>query len=139
MGIEVPLKNSAAPLAAIQRPIVKQMLARIRRPEETELSPEHVPARVNEAEYKQLPAIGPPLAAREIQEAVVLSAGAGTASEISKCPGARVAPGEVVSVAVRAGVPREPAANVAPPAWVHVAVEAVAVEAAAVADGGKQP
>jgi hypothetical protein len=85
---------------------------------------------------KEVSAIGPPLAVQEIQEQVVLSAGAaGTASEISECPRARVAPGEVGSVAVRAGVRREPAANVAPPAWVHVA----AVAAAAVAEGGKQP
>jgi hypothetical protein len=47
MGIEVRLKNSGAPLAAIQREIVRQMLARIRRSEETEPSPEHVPAKVN--------------------------------------------------------------------------------------------
>jgi hypothetical protein len=59
--IEARLKNSAAPLAAIQPQIVKQMLAKIRRPEETELSPEHVPAKVNEADNKQAPAIGPPL------------------------------------------------------------------------------
>jgi hypothetical protein len=49
MGIEVPLKNSEAPLAAIRRAIVKQMLAKIKDSEETEieLSLEHVPARGN--------------------------------------------------------------------------------------------
>jgi hypothetical protein len=73
---------------------------------------------------------------QEIQAQVVLPAAAGTASEISECPRARVAPGEVGSVALRAGVLREPAANVAPPAWVHAAA---AAEAAAVAEGGKQP
>lgn len=137
MGIEVPLKNSAEPPAAIHWEIVKQMLAKIRRWEETELSLEHVPAKVDWVDNKQVSATGPPLAAQEIREQVVLSAGvAGTALEISECPQARVAPGEAGSVALRAGVRREPAANVAPPAWVHAAV---AVEAVAVAEGGKQP
>jgi hypothetical protein len=136
MGIEVQLKDSAAPLAAIQWGIVKLMLAKIRGSEETEVNPEHVPAKVAWADNKEVSAIGPPLAVQEIQEQVVLSAAAGTASEISECPGARVvAPGEAGSVALRAGVRREPAANVAPPAWVHAA----AVEAVAVAEGGKQP
>jgi hypothetical protein len=59
---------------------------------------------------------------------------AGTALEISECPRARVAPGVVGSVALVVVGP-EPAANVAPPAWVHVAaVGAVAV----VVGGGKQ-
>ena len=61
MGIEPLLKNSAAPLAATQWQIVKQMLAKIRRVEEIELSPEHVPAKVNEADSKQVSATGPPL------------------------------------------------------------------------------
>ena len=138
MGIELLLRNLAVPLAAIHWGIVKQVLAKIRGSEETELSPEHVPAKVNY--NKQVSAIGPHLAAQEIQEQVVLSAAAGTASEISECPRARVAPGEVGSVALRTGVRREPAANVAPPAWVRVVVEAVVVEAAAaVAEEGKQP
>jgi hypothetical protein len=137
MEIEVPLKDSAAPLAATQWGIARQMLAKIRGSEEAELSPEHVPAKVNY--NKQVSAIGAPLAVQEIQEPVVLSAAAETASAISGCPKARVAPGEVGSVALRMGVRREPAANVAPPAWVHVAVEAAAVEAVAVEEEGKQP
>jgi hypothetical protein len=92
------------------------MLAKIRRWEVTELSPEHVPAKV-EAD-RQVSAIGPPLAVQEIQEQVALSAGAaGTASEISECPRARVAPGEVGSVALRADgvvVRHAPAAAVEP-------------------------
>jgi hypothetical protein len=132
MGTEILLKGLAAPLAAIQWGIVRQMRAKIRGWEETELNPEHVPARVNF--NKQVSAIGPPLAVQEIQEQVVLSAAAGTASEISECPRAPVAPGEVGSVAVQADVRREPAANVAPPACAAVAVGAVAV-----AEGGKQP
>jgi hypothetical protein len=47
MEIELLLKNLAAPLAAIHWGIVKQMLAKIRRSEETELNPEHVPAKVD--------------------------------------------------------------------------------------------
>jgi hypothetical protein len=138
MGIEIPLKDSAAPAAAIHWGIARQMLAKIRGSEETELNPEHVPAKVNY--NKQVSAIGAPLAVQEIQEQVVLSAAAGTASAISGCPKARVAPGEVGSVALRMGVRREPAANVAPPAWVHVAVEAAAaVAAVAVAEEDKQP
>jgi hypothetical protein len=134
MGTEILLKGLGAPLAAIRWGIVRQMLARIRRSEETELNPERVPAKVNY--NKQVSAtIGGPLAVQEIQEQVVLSAAVETASEISECPRAQVAPGEVGSAAVRAAARREPAANVAPPAWVHVAVEAVAVEAAAVAEG----
>jgi hypothetical protein len=133
MGIEILLKDLAAPLAATQWGIARQMLAKIRGWEEAELSREHVPAKVNY--NKQVSAIGAPLAVQEIQEQVVLSVAAGTASAISGCPRARVAPGEVGSVALRVGVRREPAANVAPPAWVRVVVEAVAVEAAAVAEG----
>jgi hypothetical protein len=104
------------------------MLAKIRRSQETELNPEH---------WAEVSTIEPPLAVQEIQEHVVLSAAAGTVSEISACPRTRAAPGEVGSVAGRAGVGREPANNVAPPAWVHAA--AAAVEAVAVAEGGKQP
>ena len=111
------------------------MLGRIRRPEVTGLSPEHVPAKVNEAEYRRLPAIGRPLAVQETQGQLVLSAAAETASVISEYLPAGVAPAEVGSVALRAAVRREAAANVAHPACVHAAA---AVEAVAVAEGGKQ-
>ena len=113
------------------------MRAKISRWGETELNPEHVPAK-GSADNRRLLVIGPPLAVQEI----LLSAVAGTALEISECPRAPVAPEGVRSVVLRADravVQREPAANGVPPAWVHAAVEAVAAEAVAVAGGDKQP
>jgi hypothetical protein len=135
MGIEVLLRNSAVPLGAIPWEIVRQVLAKIKGSEETEVSLEHVPTRGNWAEHKQVLATEPRLAVQGIREQVVLSA-AVTASEISECPPVPLAPGEVGSGAL-AVVRPEPAANEAPPAWVHAVVAAVAEAVVAVAGAGK--
>ena len=123
MGIKRRPRDMAAPVAAIQWPIVKQVLAKIRRRRETELNLEP-PAS----------AIGPPLGAQEMRAQIALRAAAAIVLAIKKYPLARVALGAARWVELRvdrAGPQRVLAASGVLPA--RGAVVAVAE------GGGNQP
>jgi hypothetical protein len=135
MGIKRRPRDTAAPVAAIQWPTVKQalakqVLAKIRRRRETELNLEQTELNLEQPAS----AIGPPLGAQEMRAQIALPGAVAIALAIKRYPPARVALGTarlVVLRADRAGPQRVLAASGVLPA--RGAVVAVAE------GGGNQP